>query len=203
MRRPTSRSSHADARVRAGAPCRPLVGCRTSSARPTMCRPRRRGGVATQRPAKPCTPVRFRSAPLAGFAVNRHVGSFAPNRRPRRRPPARRGSAPRCRGAGPGRATLRDRGETMSGVARTSGRSQPGGPVAIDPSPPTLRPGGLRLGPRRCRRGRGRLSAVRLVHRNRGPRRRATARSSLVGAGVEGGGQAVEASPHVDQFVDG
>src|SRR3954466_1774074 len=25
----------------------------------------RRGGVATQRPAKPCTPVRFRSAPLA------------------------------------------------------------------------------------------------------------------------------------------
>src|SRR4051794_40214836 len=26
--------------------------------------PRRRGGVATQRPAKPCTPVRFRSAPL-------------------------------------------------------------------------------------------------------------------------------------------
>src|SRR4051812_44569710 len=26
----------------------------------------RRGGVATQRPAKPCTPVRFRSSPLGG-----------------------------------------------------------------------------------------------------------------------------------------
>src|SRR5947209_1920324 len=32
-----------------------------------MLEPRRRGGVATQRPAKPFTPVRFRSAPLRGL----------------------------------------------------------------------------------------------------------------------------------------
>ena len=32
--------------------------------------PRRRGGVATQRPAKPSTPVRFRSSPLARLAGN-------------------------------------------------------------------------------------------------------------------------------------
>src|SRR5436190_6225962 len=39
------------------------------------CRPRRRGGVATQRPAKPRTPVRFRSAPLSrGFYANRSSG---------------------------------------------------------------------------------------------------------------------------------
>ena len=30
---------------------------------------RRRGGVATQRPAKPSTPVRFRSSPLGQFSV--------------------------------------------------------------------------------------------------------------------------------------
>ena len=48
-----------------------LSWCRTATPRQdgavtrpgTLRRPRRRGGVATQRPAKPFTPVRFRSAP--------------------------------------------------------------------------------------------------------------------------------------------
>jgi hypothetical protein len=44
---------------------------------------RRRGGVATQRPAKPSTPVRFRSSPLAisremGICGNRSLSAFAP-----------------------------------------------------------------------------------------------------------------------------
>src|SRR5690349_13455658 len=39
--------------------------------------PRRRGGVATQRPAKPRTPVRFRSAPL-----DEHPAAQAPRASP-------------------------------------------------------------------------------------------------------------------------
>ena len=45
--------------------------------------PRRRGGVATQRPAKPCTPVRFRSAPSLWQAVTQRrtceAERFAPS----------------------------------------------------------------------------------------------------------------------------
>ena len=49
---------------RVRAPRRPTQPVAAAPARRYPWRPRRRGGVATQRPAKPSTPVRFRSSPL-------------------------------------------------------------------------------------------------------------------------------------------
>src|SRR5215216_6049226 len=42
---------------------------------------RRRGGVATQRPAKPFTPVRFRSAPLKESPANRELSCLRGGKR--------------------------------------------------------------------------------------------------------------------------
>src|ERR1700726_2374422 len=44
---------------------------------------RRRGGVVTQRPAKPFTPVRFRSSPLGLLSLPFSIGPERPDRRAR------------------------------------------------------------------------------------------------------------------------